>query len=141
MLVICFIKTWTLRFPPKKNLIWKKALFNWPIVLQYDVKKVLGHEVFQPERSLTNQKPCAFVSVRKTKSLYFRSFVVSVFISRSYENRSKTKAKKAFKHKAYPLQNGRRRKRPISSPSLLTRLPCGLADSKQTKMLAAKGTL
>ena len=51
-------------FQPKKNLIWKKALLNWPIVLQYDVKKVLGHEVSQPERSLTNQKPRAFVSVR-----------------------------------------------------------------------------
>ena len=95
---------------------------------------------FNPSVRLTNQKPRAFVSVRETKSLYLLSFAVSVFISRSYENRSKAKAEKAFKHKAYPLKNGRR-KRPTSSPSLLTRLPFGLADSKQTKMLEAKGTV
>ena len=43
-------------FPPKKNLIWKKALFNWPIALHYDVKKVLGHEVFQLKRSVNQPK-------------------------------------------------------------------------------------
>ena len=86
-------------------------------------RKFSGMKYFNPNVRLTNQKP--------------RAFVVSVFISRSCENRSKTEAKKAFKHKAYPLENGRRRKR----PSLLTRLPWGLADSKQTKMLAAKGTV
>ena len=32
------IKTWTLRFPAKENLNMEKALFDWPIVLQYDVK-------------------------------------------------------------------------------------------------------
>ena len=32
------IKTWTLRFPAKENPDMEKALFNWPIVLQYDVK-------------------------------------------------------------------------------------------------------
>ena len=32
------IKTWTLRFPAKENLIMKEASFDWPIVLQYDVK-------------------------------------------------------------------------------------------------------
>ena len=32
------IKTWTLRFPSKENLIMEKASFDWPIVLQYDVK-------------------------------------------------------------------------------------------------------
>ena len=32
------IKTWTLRFPAKENPNMKKALFDWPIVLQYDVK-------------------------------------------------------------------------------------------------------
>ena len=30
-----------------KNPYMEKALFDWPIVLQYD-----GHEVFSPERSL-----------------------------------------------------------------------------------------
>ena len=32
------IKTWTLRFPAKENPNIEKALFDWPIVLQYDVK-------------------------------------------------------------------------------------------------------
>ena len=45
-------KTWPLRFPAKENPNMKRALFDWPIVLQYDVKakyrlisrKFLGHE-------------------------------------------------------------------------------------------------
>ena len=32
------IKTWTLRFPTKENPYMEKALFDWPVVLQYDVK-------------------------------------------------------------------------------------------------------
>ena len=33
------IKTWTIRFPAKENPIKrKKALFDWPILLQYDIK-------------------------------------------------------------------------------------------------------
>ena len=32
------IKTWTLRFPAKENPNMEKALFDWPIVWQYDVK-------------------------------------------------------------------------------------------------------
>ena len=32
------VKTWTLRFPAKENPNTEKALFDWPIVLQYDVK-------------------------------------------------------------------------------------------------------
>ena len=84
------IKTWTLRFPAKQNSNMEKALFDWPIVLQYDVKakywlvsrKFSGMKFFQPSVRLTNQKPLAFVSVRKPiKSLYFRSFVVSVLFA------------------------------------------------------------
>ena len=32
------IKTWALRFPAKENPNMKEALFDLPIVLQYDVK-------------------------------------------------------------------------------------------------------
>ena len=32
------IKTWMPRFPAKENPHVEKALFNWPVVLQYDVK-------------------------------------------------------------------------------------------------------
>ena len=66
------IKTWTLRFPAKENTNMEEALFDWPIVLQYDVKakyrlisrKFSGMKFFHPGVRLTNQKTCAFVSVR-----------------------------------------------------------------------------
>ena len=66
------IKTWTLRFPAKENPNMEKALFDWPIVLQYDVKakyrlisrKFSGMKLFHPSLRLTNQNPRAFVSVR-----------------------------------------------------------------------------
>ena len=32
------VKTRTLRFPAKENPYMEKALFDWPIVLQYEVK-------------------------------------------------------------------------------------------------------
>ena len=68
------IKTWpwTLRFPAKENPNMEKALFDWPIVLQYDVKakdplisrKFSGMKFSYASVRLTNQKPRAFVSVR-----------------------------------------------------------------------------
>ena len=66
------IKTWTLRFPAKENSNMGKALFNWPIVLQYDVKakyrllsrKFSGMKFFHLSVGLTNQKPRAFASLR-----------------------------------------------------------------------------
>ena len=66
------IKTWTLRFPAKENPNMEKALFDWPIVLQYDVKakyrlisrKFSGVKFFHPCARATNQKPRAFVFIR-----------------------------------------------------------------------------
>ena len=66
------IKTWTLRFSAKENPDMEMALFDWPIVLQYDVKakyrlisrKFSGMKFFHPSVRLTNQKPRAIVSVR-----------------------------------------------------------------------------
>ena len=66
------IKTGTLRFPFKENLIVEKVLFDWPIVLQYDVKakcwlmsrKFSGMKFFHPSIRLTNEMTRAFVSVR-----------------------------------------------------------------------------
>ena len=67
------IKTWTIRFPAKENTIkGEKALFDGPIVLQYDIKakyaidflKFSGINVSYPSVRLTNQKPRTFVSVR-----------------------------------------------------------------------------
>ena len=67
------IKIWTLRFPAKENPNMEKALFDWPIVLQYEVKakyrlisrKFFGMKFFQPSvRFKTKQKLRTFVSVR-----------------------------------------------------------------------------
>ena len=65
------IKTWTLCFPAKEISNMEKPLFDWPIVLQYDVKANIdwflerssGMTFFQPSVRLNNQKPRAFVSV------------------------------------------------------------------------------
>ena len=96
------IKTWTLRFPAKENPNMEKALFDWPIVLQYDVKpkyrlisrKFSGVNSFHPSVRLTNQKPRTFC-IRSTnqsnRSISVRLLLLCcsrVFISRSYENRS-----------------------------------------------------
>ena len=66
------IRKWTLLFPAKENPNMEKALFDWPIVLQYDVKAryrlisrmFSGTKFFHPSVHLTNQKPRAFVSVQ-----------------------------------------------------------------------------
>ena len=86
------IKTWTLRFAAKENPNMEKALFDWPIVLQYDVKakdplisrKFSGMKFFYASVRLTNQKPRTFVCPfdKPIKSPYFRSFVVSVLFAR-----------------------------------------------------------
>ena len=65
-------KTWTLPFPAKENPNMEKALFDWPVVLQYDFKakyrlisrKFSDMKFFHLSVRLTNQKPRAFVSVR-----------------------------------------------------------------------------
>ena len=66
------IKTWTLRFPAKENPNMEMALFDWPIVIQYDVetkyrlisRKFSGVKFFHQYVRITNQKPRAFVFVR-----------------------------------------------------------------------------
>ena len=59
------IKTWLVRFSAKENPNMEKALFYWPIALQYDVKA--KYQLICRKSSgicLTNQKPHAFVSVQ-----------------------------------------------------------------------------
>ena len=98
------MKTWTLRFPAKENPNMEKALFDWPIVLQYDVKtnyrlftrKFSGTKFFKsPGRSL-NQPKATRVCIRpinqSNRTIFVRLlflFCSRAFISRSYENRSK----------------------------------------------------
>ena len=96
------IKIWTLCFPAKENPNMERASFDWPMVLQHDVKakyrlistKFSEHEVFSPERSL-NQSKATSVCIRSTDQSYCSIsvrllflFCSRVFISRSYENRS-----------------------------------------------------
>ena len=96
------IKTSTPRFPAKEIPLMEKALFDWPIVLQYDVKakyrlisrKFSGVRFSSPER-LLNQPKATRVSIRSinqsSRSTSVRLlflFCSRVFISRSYENRS-----------------------------------------------------
>ena len=77
------IKIWPLRFPAKENPNIEKALFYWPLVLQYDVKasyrlisrKFSGMEIFHPSGRLTNRNPRAFVSVRWTYQIALFPFV------------------------------------------------------------------
>ena len=93
------IKTWPLSFPTKENPNVEKALFDWPIVLQYDVKakyrlisrKFSGMKFFSPERSL-NQPKATRVCIRSINqsnpSISVRLlflFCSHIFISRSYE--------------------------------------------------------
>ena len=58
---------WTFRFPAKENPNMEKPLFDWLILLQYDVKaisrKFSRHEVFSAERSL-NQPKARCVCIR-----------------------------------------------------------------------------
>ena len=76
-------KTWTLRFPTKENPNMEKALFDWPIVLQYDVKakyplisrKFSDVKFFQPSVRSPNEKLRTFVSVRQTNQIALFPFV------------------------------------------------------------------
>ena len=95
------IKTWPLRFPTKENPNMEKALFDWPIVLQYDVKakywlnsrKFFGHEVSSAKHSLNQPKAmhvciCSiYQSNRSISVCLLFLFCLSACIQRSYKNR------------------------------------------------------
>ena len=69
-------KTWTLRFPARETPNMEKALFDWPIVLQYDVKatyrlitrKFSGLTFFH--HFLTLHVHYAFLYIQPLQSLY-----------------------------------------------------------------------
>ena len=61
------IKTWTLSFPAKENPNMEKALLNWPIVLQYDIKAI-SRKFFVHERRRHRRTQCElmwFVSIER----------------------------------------------------------------------------
>ena len=62
------IKIRTLRFPAKENPNMEKALFDWSVVLQYDIKaryRLISRN-FTPER-LLNQPKATRVCIRSIK--------------------------------------------------------------------------
>ena len=94
------VKSWTLHFHAKENPNMVKALFNWPIVLQYRVKakywlisrKFSGMKFFSPKHS-PNQPKATQVCIRSinrsNSSISIRLlflFSLRIFISRSYKN-------------------------------------------------------
>ena len=68
------IKTWPLRFPAKENPNMEKA--------SVDFWKFSDMKFFHPSVRLTNQKPRVYTLDKPIKSLYFRSFLVSVTFTR-----------------------------------------------------------
>ena len=91
--------TGTLRSPAKENPSMEKPLFDWPIVLQYDVKsnsdwflqRSSGMTFFQPSVRLTNQKPRAFASVRQTNQIAIFPFVCCFCFVRAFSFQGHTK--------------------------------------------------
>ena len=82
----------------------EKALFDWPVVLQYDVKakywlisRKFSKKFLSPEPSLNHPKVtrvCISSINQSNRSIFVRSlflFCSGVFISRSYKNRSDVK--------------------------------------------------
>ena len=65
------IQTQLLLFPANEFPDMEKGLFDWPIMLQYDIKvkywlmfrEFLGMKFFHPGVRLTNQKTRTFVSI------------------------------------------------------------------------------
>ena len=115
-------------FSRQRNPNMEKALFDWPIVLQYDVKEIsrkfFGHEVCLPARSLSQPKPrcvCIRFIHQSNRSISVRLlflFCSRVFISRSYESRSNGDVVNDQTWEVLALKN------PIESPSL--RSPLGI---------------
>ena len=101
------IKKRLLRFPAKENPNIENGLFDWPIVLQYDVKakyqlisrKFSRMKFFHRERSLNQSnatRVCSRLITQSNRSIsvcLLILFCSRVFIWRSYENRSKINIK------------------------------------------------
>ena len=79
------IKTWPLRFPAKENTNMEKALFDWPVLLQYNVKA---------KYRFISRKFAgihAFVSVRETNQIALFPFVCSLCFVRAFSFQGHTK--------------------------------------------------
>ena len=105
LFVLSKIKTWTLSFPAKENPNMQTALFDWPIVLQYDVKakyqlisgKFSGMKVLiSPERFLNQPKaiPVCIRSINQSnRSISFRLLFCFVLVC-SFQGHTKIALKR-----------------------------------------------
>ena len=78
-------------FSRQENPNIEKALFNWPIVFQYDVKVKYRLISSYSERSLKATRVCIRSTNQSNRSIpvcFFFLFCSRVFILRSYKNRS-----------------------------------------------------
>ena len=86
------IKTWILRFPVKENPKMEKALFDWPIVLQYNVKakyrfisrKFFRHDIFSAKHLLNQPKAmhnciCSTNQLNRSTSVHLLFVTCSCF--------------------------------------------------------------
>ena len=89
-------QTWTLRFPAKESPNMERALFDWPIVLQYDVKaisrKFFGHELFSAERSLNQPKArCVCIRSINQSNRFISGRLLFLFFVRAFSFQGHTK--------------------------------------------------
>ena len=105
LFVLSKIKIWTLRFPAKENPNMQTTLFDWSIVLQYDVKakyqlisgKFSGMKVLiSPERFLNQPKaiPVCIRSINQSnRSISFRLLFCFVLVC-SFQGHTKIALKR-----------------------------------------------
>ena len=82
------IKTWPLCFPTKENPYMGQTLFNWPNMLQYDIKAkhwLISRKFFHASVRLTNQKP------RKINQIALFQFVCCFCFVRAFPFQGLTK--------------------------------------------------
>ena len=90
-------------FSRQRKPSYGEALFEWPIVFQYDVKvkyrlisrKFSGMTFFHPSVRWTDQKPRAFVSARLTNQIALFSFICCFCFVRVFSFQGHTKIENA----------------------------------------------
>ena len=88
-------KTWTLRFPAKETLIWRRHCSIDQSCCSMTSKQFLesssGMKFVYPSVRLANQKPGAFVSVRYTNQIALFPFVCRFCFVRGFSFQGQTK--------------------------------------------------
>ena len=81
------IKTWPLRFPIKENPNMEEALFDWPSVLQYDVK---GKYQLSSTK-FSGKSHARLYPFNESTSLCFVRFVCCLCFARAFSFQDHTK--------------------------------------------------